>query len=175
MFSRVRCCDVVRHEAKTLATGNRVFARSICRLGRLEHAHVSGRPRRSAADRLYPLEVKRRGTEAPRPSCYRLSRLAWEAIRWRLRFPDRSPPALHGAPPLLTVPAAMISAMEGPQHVRGAFPVALAMGLLNTLPPGRTRAEGEEMTDDDPNEAYEVVPIEPGPHRPGPSSETASR
>jgi DNA-binding NarL/FixJ family response regulator len=30
----------------------------------------------------------------------------------------------------------------------GAFPVALAMGLLNTLPPGRARAEGEgEMTD----------------------------
>jgi hypothetical protein len=29
------------------------------------------------------------------------------------------------------------------------------------------RAEGEgEMTDDDPNEAYEVVPIEPGPHDP---------
>jgi hypothetical protein len=28
-------------------------------------------------------------------------------------------------------------------------------------------AEGEgEMTDDDPNEAYEVVPIEPGPHGP---------
>jgi hypothetical protein len=35
------------------------------------------------------------------------------------------------------------------------------------------------MPDDDPNEAYEVVPIEPGPHGPprvgGPSSETASR
>jgi hypothetical protein len=27
-------------------------------------------------------------------------------------------------------------------------------------------AEGDEMTDDDPNEAYEVVPIEPGPHGP---------
>ena len=30
--------------------------------------------------------------------------------------------------------------------------------------PGRARAEGDEMTDDDPNEAYEVVPVEPGPH-----------
>jgi hypothetical protein len=29
------------------------------------------------------------------------------------------------------------------------------------------RAKGEgEMTDDDPNEAYEVVPIEPGPKGP---------
>jgi hypothetical protein len=31
----------------------------------------------------------------------------------------------------------------------------------------QAKAEGEgEMTDDDPNEAYEVVPIEPGPHGP---------
>ena len=40
-------------------------------------------------------------------------------------------------------------------------------------------AEGEgQMTDDDPNEAYEVGPIEPGPHGPpkgGPSNETAFR
>jgi hypothetical protein len=28
----------------------------------------------------------------------------------------------------------------------------------------RARLKGREMTDDDPNEAYEVVPIEPGPH-----------
>jgi hypothetical protein len=29
------------------------------------------------------------------------------------------------------------------------------------------RAEGEgEMTDDDSNDAYEVVPVEPGPHGP---------
>jgi hypothetical protein len=28
------------------------------------------------------------------------------------------------------------------------------------------RHEGEQMTDGDPNEAYEVVPIEPGPHGP---------
>jgi hypothetical protein len=30
------------------------------------------------------------------------------------------------------------------------------------------------MTDDDPNEAYEVVPIEPGPHGP-PQSESSRR
>src|SRR5882762_6069439 len=39
-------------EAEILAAGSRDFARSICRLGRLERAHVSGRPRRSAADKV---------------------------------------------------------------------------------------------------------------------------
>jgi hypothetical protein len=33
-------------------------------------------------------------------------------------------------------------------------------------PTGWVRAAGGEMTNDDPNEAYEVVPIEPGPHGP---------
>jgi hypothetical protein len=83
MSFRVRCArDVVRHEAETLATRNRDFARSICRLGRLERAHVSGRPRRSAADRLYAVEVKGRGTEAQRSAAKFLFR--WGSLRSKL-------------------------------------------------------------------------------------------
>jgi hypothetical protein len=48
----------------------------------------------------------------------------------------------------------------------GGIRLAHVHRLLDNPPPGRTRAEGEEMTDDDPNEAYEVVPIEPGAHGP---------
>jgi hypothetical protein len=44
---------------------------------------------------------------------------------------------------------------------------AFARALLPSTAPSSLIAEGEgEMTDDDPNEAYEVVPIEPGPHGP---------
>jgi hypothetical protein len=52
-------------EAEILAAGNRGFARSICRLGRLERAHVSGRPRRSAADRLAAVKVMSARDQSP--------------------------------------------------------------------------------------------------------------
>ena len=37
----------------------------------------------------------RRGTEAPARGRGGLGRLAWEAIRWRIRVPCRSAPTLH--------------------------------------------------------------------------------
>ena len=38
--------------------------------------------------------------------------------------------------------------------------------LIRARPNTHFGTGAEEMTDDDPNEAYEVVPIEPGPNGP---------
>jgi hypothetical protein len=56
-----------------------------------EHAFRKQRPPQSAAS----CNSGEARTWARAPRCHRLSRLACAAIRCRLRFPDRSAPALH--------------------------------------------------------------------------------
>ena len=48
-------------------------------------------------------------------------------------------------------------------------------GRKPLLPLGLLYAEGEREMTDDPNQAYEVVPIEPGPHGPPVGWWTAKR
>jgi hypothetical protein len=49
----------------------------------------------------------------------------------------------------------------------GKIQLAGSLGLIDTVSDlVELGLKGEEMTDDDPNEAYVVVPVEPGPNGP---------
>ena len=54
-------------------------------------------------------------------------------------------------------------------------PAGISSVLRRHPPACRAGAEGDREMTDDPNEAYEVVPIEPGPHGPPPGWWTVKR